>query len=48
MVDQTGKALDQIVVQVSEMTGIVGDIAASTQEQATALHQVNTAINQMD
>ena len=30
------------------MNGLVGDIAASAQEQATGLNQVNTAVNQMD
>ena len=48
LVDQTGRALNQIVQQVAEITAIVSDIAASTHEQATALQQVNTAINQMD
>ncbi len=48
LVDQTGKALDKIVVQVAEITTIVTDIAASAQEQATALNEVNTAVNQMD
>ncbi len=48
LVGETGQALDRIVVQVVEIDGIVSDIAASTQEQATALQQVNTAVNQMD
>jgi methyl-accepting chemotaxis protein len=33
---------------VSEINGIVGEIAASAHEQATGLHQVNAAVNQMD
>ena len=48
LVGQTGKALERIVVQVAEINGIVGEIAASAQEQATGLDQVNTAVNQMD
>jgi methyl-accepting chemotaxis protein len=48
LVGQTGAVLEQIVVQVKEINGIVIDIAASAQEQATALHEVNTAVNQMD
>jgi methyl-accepting chemotaxis protein len=48
LVGQTGEALERIVVQVAEIDGIVNDIAASAQEQATALDEVNTAINQMD
>ena len=48
LVDQTGAALERIVVQVAELNGIVSDIAASTKEQAIGLDQVNTAVNQMD
>ena len=48
LVAETGKALDRIFAQVSEITMIVAEIAASAQEQAVGLHQVNTAINQMD
>jgi methyl-accepting chemotaxis protein len=48
MVAETGKALQTIVSQVSEITTIVSDIAASAQEQATGLQEVNTAVNQMD
>jgi methyl-accepting chemotaxis protein len=48
LVGETGQALDRIVAQVIEITTAVSDIAASAQEQATGLHEVNTAINQMD
>ena len=48
LVGETGKALERIVVQITEINGIVADIAASAQEQATGLDQVNTAVNQMD
>ena len=47
-VGQTGEALSLIIAQVAEIDGIVGEIAASAQEQAIALDQVNTAVNQMD
>ena len=47
-VGQTGEALARMVLQVKEIDGIVGEISASAQEQATALHQVNAAVNQMD
>jgi methyl-accepting chemotaxis protein len=36
------------VEQVKRLNGLVTDIAASAQEQATGLKEVNTAINQMD
>ena len=47
-VGQAGEALVRIVAQVTEIDGIVGEIASSAQEQATGLDQVNTAVNQMD
>ncbi|MDP3747533.1 MAG: HAMP domain-containing methyl-accepting chemotaxis protein [Phenylobacterium sp.] len=48
LVAATGKALQRIVIQVAEINGIVAEIAASAQEQATGLQQVNTAVNHMD
>ncbi|HEY8616584.1 methyl-accepting chemotaxis protein [Phenylobacterium sp.] len=48
LVGQTGDALNRIVEQVADITTVVSEIAASAQEQATGLHQVNTAVNQMD
>jgi methyl-accepting chemotaxis protein len=48
LVGETGKALTRIASQVTDINGVVSDIAASAQEQATGLHQVNTAVNQMD
>jgi methyl-accepting chemotaxis protein len=48
LVGQTGGALDRIISGVGEIKGLVSDIAASAQEQAIGLSEVNTAINQMD
>ncbi|WP_312785437.1 methyl-accepting chemotaxis protein [Brevundimonas sp.] len=48
LVDQTGQALKDIVERVSEIDVLIGDIARSSQEQASGLAQVNVAINQMD
>jgi methyl-accepting chemotaxis protein len=48
LVAETGKALERIIAQVSEMNQLIGDIAAGAQEQASGLSQVNAAINQMD
>lgn len=48
LVAEAGKALKRIVQQVGEINHIVADIAASTQEQATGLAQINMAVNQMD
>ena len=48
LVDSTGEALRQIASQVTLAHSAVTDIVASAQEQATALAQVNVAINQLD
>ncbi len=48
LVGLTGKALERIVKQVSEISGIVSDIAASAKTQAGELSEVNNAVNQMD
>ena len=48
LVDRTGQALERILGQVGELSTIVSEIAASAQEQAAGLDQINTAINQMD
>ncbi len=48
LVGETGKALKRIVGQIAEINGVVTDIAASAQEQATGLNEVNAAVNQMD
>ena len=48
LVGQTGEALQRIVGRVTEIDSLVSEIAASAQEQAVGLAQVNTAVNQMD
>jgi len=48
LVGQTGEALQRIVGRVSDIDALVSEIAASAQEQATGLAQVNVAMNQMD
>jgi methyl-accepting chemotaxis protein len=48
LVGETGKALARILIQVDRLNTLVGDIAASAKEQATALGEVNSAVNQMD
>ncbi|MBC6982604.1 PAS domain-containing methyl-accepting chemotaxis protein [Caulobacter sp. 17J80-11] len=47
-VGQTGEALTAIAAKVSRIDGLMSEIAVATQEQATGLGQVNTAVNQMD
>jgi methyl-accepting chemotaxis protein len=48
LVADTGRALGRIVEQVAKLNELIGEIAASAREQATALDQVNNAVNQMD
>ena len=48
LVGDTGRALERILGEVAELATIVTEIAASAQEQAAGLDQINTAINQMD
>jgi methyl-accepting chemotaxis protein len=48
LVGQTGAALTGIVAKVAQIDELISEIALSSQEQATGLSQVNTAVNQMD
>ena len=48
LVNKTGQALERIIGHVNQATALVGEIAASAQEQATGLNQVNAAVNLMD
>lgn len=48
LVNETGQALHRIVEQVAYLNDLVGNIANSSKEQATALEEVNRAVNQMD
>jgi methyl-accepting chemotaxis protein len=47
-VDQSGKALVQIVDSIKKVTDIVAEISAASQEQASGIDQVNNAVTQMD
>jgi methyl-accepting chemotaxis protein len=48
LVSETGKALQRIIGRIGEISTLVGTIAASAEQQATGLQQVNTAVNEMD
>ncbi len=48
LVTETGKSLERILTQVTDINAVVTEIAAGAREQATGLEEVNTAINQMD
>ncbi|HLZ96821.1 MAG TPA: methyl-accepting chemotaxis protein [Steroidobacteraceae bacterium] len=48
LVDESGKALDDIVNSVKRVTDIVSEIAAASQEQSAGIEQVGKAVMQMD
>ena len=48
LVDQSGKALADIVDSVKKVTDIVAEIAAASHEQSAGIDQVNNAVSQMD
>ena len=48
LVDQSGKSLGEIVASVKRVADIVAEISAASEEQASGIDQVNTAVTQMD
>jgi methyl-accepting chemotaxis protein len=48
LVAETGRSLQRIVDQVTEINRVVAEIAASAKEQATAVMSVNQSIGEMD
>ena len=48
LVNQAGETLKNIVASVKQVSGIVSEIASASQEQATGIDEINTAITQMD
>jgi methyl-accepting chemotaxis protein len=48
LVDESGKALEDIVASVKRVTDIVSEIAAASAEQSSGIEQVGKAVNQMD
>src|SRR5262245_44011744 len=48
LVDESGKALAATVTAVKQVSDIVAEIAAASQEQAAGIEQVNKAVIQMD
>jgi methyl-accepting chemotaxis protein len=43
--ETAGKRLDDIVPSIAKTSDLIGEIAASSQEQATGVNQINTAIS---
>jgi methyl-accepting chemotaxis protein len=48
LVNRSGQTLTEIVASVERVTGIVGEIAAASREQAVGIEQVTKAMAQMD
>ncbi|MEC4719932.1 methyl-accepting chemotaxis protein [Noviherbaspirillum sp. CPCC 100848] len=48
LVDQAGTTMNNIVEGVRRVTDIIGEITAASREQTTGIHEVNSAIAQMD
>lgn len=48
LVDESGKSLTEIVASVKRVADIVAEISAASEEQASGIDQVNTAVTQMD
>ncbi len=48
LVQQSGNTLSEIVASVKKVADIVGEISAASQEQSTAIEQINTSVTRMD
>jgi methyl-accepting chemotaxis protein len=48
LVGETGRSLNMIAGQVTQLDGLITEIAGAAREQATAMVEVNTAVNHMD
>jgi len=48
LVNKSGETLESIVSGVQEVSDVVGEIAAASQEQSTGIEEVNKAVNQLD
>jgi len=48
LVDDSGRALGEIVTGVKKVTDVMAEIAASSMEQASGIEQVNNAVTSMD
>jgi methyl-accepting chemotaxis protein len=48
LVDKTGDALKQIADSVSEIAGLVSDIAVASRQQSANLVEINSAVTQLD
>ncbi len=47
-VNAAGRTMDDIVASVRQVSELIAEIAAASQEQSSGIEQVNTAVSQMD
>jgi methyl-accepting chemotaxis protein I, serine sensor receptor len=48
LVERSGTTMDEIVVAITRVSSIMGEIASAAMEQSTGIDQVNRAVSQMD
>ena len=48
LVNEAGKALEEIVDSIKTVAAVIGDIANASVEQSTGIEQINKALTQMD
>jgi methyl-accepting chemotaxis protein len=48
LVDKTGGALENIIIEINNIAHSIEEIAHSAQEQSTGINEINSAVNQMD
>ena len=48
LVDQAGSTMQAVVASIKNVTGIMAQITAASQEQSSGIEQINHAISQMD
>jgi methyl-accepting chemotaxis protein len=48
LVGETGQMLERIVTKISEINGLIREMASSTEQQSNNLTQVNGSVNDMD
>ena len=48
MVDEAGRTMSEVLTAVRQVTELVAEISAATQEQSSGIEQVNQAVTQMD
>jgi aerotaxis receptor len=48
MVDDAGRAMDDIVTQVKRVSGLIAEISTATNEQSSGIRQIGTAVDHLD